>query len=138
MPEAGKITPPDAHLKALEFIEHVTANADVVQRRVLSEILGQNAAAEYLRRHGLSGRAAADPDAFKRLIPVVTYEDLQPDILRVAQGDTSPIFSGRPISEFLTRYFEQFVLVFLILQDLWSQAIFGGISARVPLAGSGS
>ncbi|XP_074566952.1 putative indole-3-acetic acid-amido synthetase GH3.1 [Curcuma longa] len=102
MPEAGKITPPEAHLKALEFIEHVTANADVVQRRVLREILGQNAAAEYIRRHGLSGRAAADPNAFKRLIPVVTYEDLQPDILRVVHGDTSPIFSGRPISELLT------------------------------------
>ncbi|XP_074557294.1 putative indole-3-acetic acid-amido synthetase GH3.1 [Curcuma longa] len=102
MPEELKIMAPEAHLKALRFIEHATANADVVQRRVLSEILRQNAAAEYLRRHGLSGRAAADPDAFKRLVPVVTYEDLHPDILRIAHGDTFPILSGRPISEFLT------------------------------------
>ncbi|RZS01449.1 hypothetical protein BHM03_00031348 [Ensete ventricosum] len=92
------------HRKALEFIEDVTANADQVQRRVLAEILAQNAPAEYLHRHGLPGRTAPDPDAFKRLIPVVTYEDIRPDILRIAHGDTSPILSGRPISEFLTRF----------------------------------
>ncbi|RWV97430.1 hypothetical protein GW17_00039774 [Ensete ventricosum] len=109
MPEAPKflLSPaslPDEHRKALEFIEDVTANADQVQRRVLAEILAQNAPAEYLHRHGLPGRTAPDPDAFKRLIPVVTYEDIRPDILRIAHGDTSPILSGRPISEFLTRF----------------------------------
>ncbi|CAL9124273.1 unnamed protein product [Musa acuminata var. zebrina] len=107
MPEAPKLvlTPavvPEEHRQALHFIEDVTTNADLVQRRVLVEILSQNAAADYLHRHGLSGRAVPDPDAFKRLVPVVTYEDLQPDILRIAHGDTSPILSGRPISEFLT------------------------------------
>ncbi|WOL07651.1 putative indole-3-acetic acid-amido synthetase GH3.1 [Canna indica] len=111
MPEAPKFMLPPAtaagavpneHQKALEFIEHVTANADAIQHRVLTEILSQNAPAEYLHRHGLSGRGAADLAAFKRLIPVVTYEDIQPDILRIAHGDTSPILSGRPISEFLT------------------------------------
>ncbi|CAL9761775.1 unnamed protein product [Musa acuminata subsp. burmannicoides] len=107
MPEAPKpiLSPasvPDEHRKALEFIEDVTANADQVQRRVLAEILAQNAPAEYLHRHGLPSRTAPDPDAFKHLIPVVTYEDIRPDILRIAHGDTSPILSGRPISEFLT------------------------------------
>lgn len=115
MPEAPKLLPatlpraegdaaPEDHRKALEFIEDVTANADGVQRRVLLEILSQNALAKYLHRHGLSGRLASDPEAFKRLIPLVTYEDIQPDILRIAHGDTSHILCGRPISEFLTRY----------------------------------
>lgn len=109
MPEAPQtiLSPasvPDEHRKALEFIEDVTANADQVQRRVLAEILAQNAPAEYLHRHGLPSRTAPDPDAFKRLIPVVTYEDIRPDILRIAHGDISPILSGRPISEFLTRF----------------------------------
>jgi auxin responsive GH3 family protein len=97
---------PGAHREALEFIEHVMANAGQVQRRVLAEILAQNAPAEYLRRHGVTGAADADAavEAFRRLVPLVTYEGLQQDILRIANGDTSPILSGKPISEFLTRY----------------------------------
>uniref|UniRef100_A0A0D9V6K5 Uncharacterized protein n=1 Tax=Leersia perrieri TaxID=77586 RepID=A0A0D9V6K5_9ORYZ len=108
MPEAptAKAAPacgyaPGAHAEALEFIEHVTANAGQVQRRVLGEILAQNAPAEYLRRYGIPGSPDV-VDAFRRLVPLVTYEGLQPDILRIANGDTSPILSGKPISEFLT------------------------------------
>lgn len=110
MPEAPSAQPapasgyaPGAHREALEFIEHVTANAGKVQRRVLAEILAQNAPAEYLRRYGVSCSLDA-VDSFRRCVPLVTYEDLQPDILRIANGDTSPILSGKPISEFLTRY----------------------------------
>ncbi|KAM0952354.1 putative GH3 family protein [Dioscorea sansibarensis] len=100
MPEAPKHdAKPEEHRKALKFIEDVTMNADEVQRRVLFEILKQNSCAEYLHRHGLKG---ADPAGFKRRMPIVTYEDLQPDILRIANGDRSPILCGRPISEFLT------------------------------------
>ncbi|KAI3959560.1 hypothetical protein MKX01_025076 [Papaver californicum] len=36
-------------------------------------------------------------------MPVVTYEDLQPDITRIVNGDTSPILCALPISQFLTR-----------------------------------
>nr|UZH25344.1 gretchen hagen 3.8 protein [Dendrocalamus brandisii] len=108
MPEAPTAKPapvcgyaPGAHREALEFIEHVTANAGKVQRRVLAEILAQNAPAEYLRRYGVFGSLDA-ADGFRRLVPLVTYEGLLPDILRIANGDTSPILSGKPISEFLT------------------------------------
>nr|CAB3474490.1 unnamed protein product [Digitaria exilis] len=101
-PACGGGFAPGAHREALEFIEHVTANAGQVQRRVLSEILAQNAPAEYLRRHGVSGTSDDAVEAFRRLVPLVTYEGLQPDILRIANGDTSPILSGKPISEFLT------------------------------------
>lgn len=87
--------------KALRFIHDTTTNADSVQQRVLAEILTQNARTEYLNRFGLHG--ATDRDTFKSKIPVVTYEDLQPDIQRIANGDRSPIFSSHPISEFLTR-----------------------------------
>ncbi|XP_014491957.1 indole-3-acetic acid-amido synthetase GH3.6 [Vigna radiata var. radiata] len=84
----------------LNFIEDVTANADEVQKRVLSEILSRNANVEYLRRHGLKGQT--DRDTFKNLLPVITYEDVQPDINRIANGDTSPILTSKPITEFLT------------------------------------
>ncbi|KAE8654809.1 putative indole-3-acetic acid-amido synthetase GH3.1 [Hibiscus syriacus] len=86
--------------KALKFIEDVTVNADEVQKRVLSEILTRSADAEYLQRNGLNG--CTDRETFKKVMPVITYEDLKPDIERIANGDTSPILCSQPISEFLT------------------------------------
>ncbi|XP_010062931.2 indole-3-acetic acid-amido synthetase GH3.6 [Eucalyptus grandis] len=107
MPEAPKQAPKpaddnlhDKNRKALQFIEDVTANADEVQRRVLAEILSRNAHVEYLRRHGLDGQT--DRESFKKTLPVITYEDLQPDVTRIANGDKSPILCSHPISEFLT------------------------------------
>ncbi|KAM0882956.1 hypothetical protein ACQ4PT_031944 [Festuca glaucescens] len=84
----------------LRFIEEMTSDVDAVQERVLAEILAQNAETEYLARCGLDG--ATDRDAFRAKVPVVTYEDLQPDIQRIANGDRSAILSAHPISEFLT------------------------------------
>ncbi|KAF5463717.1 hypothetical protein F2P56_013859 [Juglans regia] len=86
--------------KALQFIEDMTKSVDEVQRRVLEEILSQNADTEYLGKFQLDG--ATDRDTFKSKVPVVTYEDLQPQIQRIANGDRSPILSAHPISEFLT------------------------------------
>ncbi|CAA2986111.1 Hypothetical predicted protein [Olea europaea subsp. europaea] len=86
--------------KALQFIEEMTQNADAVQQNVLAEILNQNAQTEYLKRFNLDG--IMDRDTFKSVIPMITYEDLQPLIQRIANGDRSPILSAHPISEFLT------------------------------------
>ncbi|KAI3986557.1 hypothetical protein MKX01_014095 [Papaver californicum] len=104
MPEAAKMQDEinyEKNIKALQFIEQVTTNADEIQKKVLSEILTRNAHVEYLKRHGLDG-LTADRDTFKNVMPIVTYEDLQPDIHRIANGDTSPILCSSPISEFLT------------------------------------
>ncbi|RWW59817.1 hypothetical protein BHE74_00033234 [Ensete ventricosum] len=86
----------------LRFIEEMTTNADAVQEKVLAEILTRNAETEYLRRYGLGG--VTDRVTFKAKVPVVTYEDLQPEIQRIANGDRSAILSAHPISEFLTSY----------------------------------
>uniref|UniRef100_A0A5B6Z6D3 Putative GH3-1 n=1 Tax=Davidia involucrata TaxID=16924 RepID=A0A5B6Z6D3_DAVIN len=86
--------------KGLQFIEEMTRNADSVQEKVLAEILSRNAETEYLRQFQLGG--STDRDTFKSKLPVVTYEDLQPYIQRIANGDRSPILSSLPISEFLT------------------------------------
>ncbi|CAM8985005.1 hypothetical protein QQ045_006267 [Rhodiola kirilowii] len=86
--------------KSLEFIENVTSNADEVQKHVLNEILSRNAHVEYLKRHGLNGNT--DRDAFKKVMPVISYEDIVDDIQRIANGDSSPILCSHPISEFLT------------------------------------
>ncbi|KAJ0246195.1 Indole-3-acetic acid-amido synthetase [Hirschfeldia incana] len=108
MPEAPKIealevsdqTLAEKNKNKLQFIEEVTSNVDDVQRRVLEEILSRNADVEYLKRHGLVGRT--DRKTFKHVMPVVTYEDIQPEINRIANGDTSKILCSSPISEFLT------------------------------------
>ncbi|PON99921.1 GH3-like hormone conjugating enzyme [Trema orientale] len=85
--------------KALQFIEEMTRNTGAVQRRVLREILSRNSETEYVKRFGLNG--ATDRETFKSKVPVVTYEDLHPDIQRIANGDRSPIFSSHPITEFV-------------------------------------
>ncbi|KAF5937088.1 hypothetical protein HYC85_024594 [Camellia sinensis] len=88
--------------KALRFIEEITRNDDSDQENVLSEILSRNAQTKYLRQFKLSG--ATDRDTFKSKIPVITYEDLQPEIQQIANGDRSPILSSHLISEFLTSF----------------------------------
>ncbi|OVA14437.1 GH3 auxin-responsive promoter [Macleaya cordata] len=98
---ASTITTDHKHQKALQFIEDVTTNADQVQKKVLSEILSCNAHVEYLQRHGLDGRT--DRKTFKKVMPVITYEDLRPYITRIANGDTSPILCAQPISELFVR-----------------------------------
>ncbi|KAF3787052.1 putative indole-3-acetic acid-amido synthetase GH3-1 [Nymphaea thermarum] len=90
-------------VELLEFIEEATKNADDVQKRVLAEILSQNTHTEYLQqRCGLGG--STDRQTFMAKVPMVTYDDLKPDILRIANGDRSPILSAHPITEFLTRH----------------------------------
>ncbi|CAI9765596.1 unnamed protein product [Fraxinus pennsylvanica] len=86
--------------KKLQFIEEMTRYADSVQEQVLAEILSRNSHTEYIKSFNLDG--AVDRETFKSKIPIVTYEDLQPLIRRIANGDRSPILSANPVSEFLT------------------------------------
>ncbi|CAN8229079.1 unnamed protein product [Cochlearia groenlandica] len=87
-------------VKALEFIEEMTRNPDSVQEKVLGEILIRNSNTEYLKRFNLNG--SIDRKTFKTKVPVVTYENLKHEIQRISNGDTSPILSSYPITEFLT------------------------------------
>lgn len=103
--------------KALKYIEDVTSNADEIQKRVLAEILSSSAHAEYLQRHALDGRT--DIETFKKIMPVVTYEDLKPDIDRIANGDTSPILCSKPISEFLTRSVYNYILRLILVLNFF-------------------
>ncbi|KAF3642931.1 hypothetical protein FXO37_22265 [Capsicum annuum] len=77
--------------EGFKFIEEVTSNVDEVQKKVLAEILSQNA-----HDHGLNGHT------FKKVIPVITYQDIQPYIDRIINGDKSPIPCSQPISELLS------------------------------------
>lgn len=85
----------------LYHIEDFTSNADEIQRRVITEILSKNAHVEYLKQLGLDG--STDISTFKKLIPVVSYEQLKPYIDRIADGDDSPILCADTITDFLIR-----------------------------------
>ena len=91
----------DKDLKALRFIEEMTRNVDFVQKKVIKEILSRNSETEYLKRFGLKG--STDRKTFKNKVPVITYDDIKPEIQRIANGDRSMILSSHPITEFLAR-----------------------------------
>ena len=80
----------------IEEFEALTNDAERVQRETLEKILQKNAGAEYLQKLGLYGRT--DPESFKAFVPLVTHKDLAPYILRIADGEASPILTGKPIT----------------------------------------
>ncbi|KAF3596913.1 hypothetical protein DY000_02027816 [Brassica cretica] len=81
----------------LAVLENLTSNVKQIQDEVLKEILTCDVNTEYLRSflHGSS-----DKDLFKKNVPIGTYEDFKPYIERVANGESSEIISGRPITGF--------------------------------------
>jgi hypothetical protein len=83
------------------FVDLVAEDVGLIQRMKLQEILSHNANVEYLQRHGLNGRT--DAASFKKCVPVVSYADMQPDILRLVNGETALILTADPISEFSLR-----------------------------------
>ncbi|OMP01038.1 GH3 auxin-responsive promoter [Corchorus olitorius] len=81
----------------LKIMEDLTNNADQIQQRVLSEILTRNAATEYLKRFL---NAQIDNQLFKKIVPIVSYEDIRPYIDRIANGEPSDILLADPVIEF--------------------------------------
>lgn len=82
--------------------ERLTRDAAAVQRETLRRILDENAGVEYLQGLGLDGRT--DPDTFRACVPLATHDDLEPYIARVADGDTSPVVTAKPITSISLRF----------------------------------
>jgi auxin responsive GH3 family protein len=91
-------------LQAQELLEVLAEEGMNIQREKLREILIRNAGVEYLQRHGLGGRT--DVESFRECVPVVSYEDLEADLMRVVNGDKSPILTSDRITNFIIRYRE--------------------------------
>lgn len=90
--------------EALKEIEKLTSNADDVQYQILLKILTQNEGTEYLSKYMGLGRNTKDVvSEFKRLVPVITYKDIRPYILRIGNGETSNLITARPVTEMLCR-----------------------------------
>lgn len=82
--------------KVIAEFEAITKDAEKVQRETLKKILEENGSAEYLQNLGLNGRT--DPESFKSCVPLVTHQELETYIQRIADGDSSPILTGKPIT----------------------------------------
>ncbi|CAA7024383.1 unnamed protein product [Microthlaspi erraticum] len=81
----------------LSDLEELTSNVKQIQDDMLEEILKVNANTECLGRffHG-----STDKESFKNNVPVVIYEDIKVYIERVANGESSNVISGEPITHF--------------------------------------
>ncbi|XP_068665202.1 jasmonoyl--L-amino acid synthetase JAR4-like [Aristolochia californica] len=79
----------------IEEFEAMTKDAGRVQQETLQRILEENGNAKYLQQFGLGGRT--DPQSFKACVPLCTHTDLEPYILRIVDGDTSPVLTGKSI-----------------------------------------
>lgn len=76
--------------------ERLTRDAAIVQRETLRRILAENGTTEYLQGLGLTGRT--DPDSFRACVPLATHADLEPYIERIADGETSPVLTAKPVT----------------------------------------
>lgn len=92
--------------QVIEEFEEMTRDAERVQRETLKKILEENGSAEYLQMLGLNGRT--DPQSFKDCVPLATHDDLEQYIQRIADGDSSPILTGKPIKTISLRYCYKF------------------------------
>lgn len=86
----------------IEEFEALTRDAGRIQKETLKKILEQNGETEYLMKWDLKGKT--DPDSYKSCVPLVTHEDLEPYIQRIAHGENSCIFTRKPITTISLRY----------------------------------
>ncbi|KAJ7518084.1 hypothetical protein O6H91_21G054500 [Diphasiastrum complanatum] len=87
------------HQKLVGF-EKMTQNPAEMQAQVLADILRLNAGVEYLARCGFSSSSSSDSDvvaSFKAHVPVVSYEAIEDDLQRIADGDRGPILTAQPV-----------------------------------------
>lgn len=88
--------------ETINEFEMLTRDAGRVQLDTLRKILEANADAEYLRQFGLDGRT--DAQSYKSCIPLCVHSDVEPFIQRVADGDSAPVVTGKPITSLSLRY----------------------------------
>ncbi|XP_010269496.1 PREDICTED: putative indole-3-acetic acid-amido synthetase GH3.9 isoform X2 [Nelumbo nucifera] len=84
--------------EALRELEKLTERTGEVQVNLLKDILMKNKNTEYLNKYM---KEPTEVTTFKRLVPVVTYADIQPYIQRIANGEDSSLISGQTITEML-------------------------------------
>ncbi|KZV32362.1 hypothetical protein F511_03645 [Dorcoceras hygrometricum] len=85
--------------EALKELERLTSNAGEIQEEILKRILEQNRDTEYLNKY-IDDWSAKIVSKFKKNVPVITYKEIRPYIVRIANGEGSSLITGHPITEF--------------------------------------
>ncbi|GLJ36869.1 hypothetical protein SUGI_0744920 [Cryptomeria japonica] len=98
MPEMPMVNLNLGHSQVIEEFEAITRDAERVQRETLKEILERNSSTEYLSKWGVNG--STDPQQFKAQVPLSTFADIKPYIVRLTEGEQSPLLTTQPISVF--------------------------------------
>ncbi|XP_077243587.1 putative indole-3-acetic acid-amido synthetase GH3.6 [Tasmannia lanceolata] len=81
----------------LKEIDECTRDAKRLQLETLRAILKHNDNSIYLKSHFNGSDSPIDPDSFRRLVPISSYDDYADHINRMANGDDSPILSVDPL-----------------------------------------
>ncbi|XP_068660422.1 probable indole-3-acetic acid-amido synthetase GH3.6 [Aristolochia californica] len=82
----------------LRQLEESTRDARRVQRQTLAAILARNSGVSYLQPYLLNDAdPPMDPESFRRLVPISSYDDYADYIQRLADGDTSSFLSVDPL-----------------------------------------
>ncbi|XP_051141858.1 putative indole-3-acetic acid-amido synthetase GH3.9 isoform X2 [Andrographis paniculata] len=96
-------------VEALKELERLTIKAGEVQEQILTQILSQNCHTHYLSKYYnnnnncCNNKLQLSHDLFKKNVPLVTYKDIYPYILRIANGDDdSNLLTAHPITEMLS------------------------------------
>ncbi|EPS58144.1 hypothetical protein M569_16672, partial [Genlisea aurea] len=82
--------------EVIHEFEELSRDAWRVQRETLKKILDENGETEYLKRWGLNG--STDAGVFRERVPIVSHQDLEPHIQRIADGTNPRLFTRKPIT----------------------------------------
>lgn len=64
------------------------------QNQWIEAMLARNSRCAYLRRFG----SPRTPDDFRRRVPIIAYEDVQPFLTRILAGERDVLFDGAPVA----------------------------------------
>ncbi|OVA20224.1 GH3 auxin-responsive promoter [Macleaya cordata] len=87
----------------IRWFEEIAENAGLAQTETLRRIIELNFRTEYLKKW-LGGLNIQEMDSntieslYTSLVPLASHADLEPYILRIADGDSSPILTQEPIT----------------------------------------
>ena len=80
-------------MRRLRAIERLTADGEATQHRELRRLLRSGVATEYGSRYGF--KTITTYDEFRRRVPLVRYEDIRSDVMRMVDGEKNVLWPGR-------------------------------------------
>ena len=110
------------------WFEDISERAGQVQTETLRRILELNWGVEYLDKwFGDIDVRDMDSSSLESLytsfVPLASHADLEPYINRIADGDTAPLLTQKPIKLLSLRYFFLLPLFFNQFSDSWTTLV---------------